>query len=112
MLSRLQKVVLPDELGPVMSTMGLRPLLFSQRAKMSSAICTIFFSCSASDTCISSDAYPRCMALFTSPALDSRMMMSQRVFSANMPNVLGWSTFSASRLGLFQSGMRSSSPCS
>ena len=56
MLSRLQNVVLPDELGPVMSTMGFRPLLFSQRSKMSSAICTIFFSCRASDTCISSDA--------------------------------------------------------
>ena len=52
------------------------------------------------------------MALFTSPAFDSRMMMSQRVFSANMPKVLGWSTFSASRVGLFQSGTRSNKPCS
>ena len=52
------------------------------------------------------------MALFTSPALLRRMMMSQRVFSANIPKVLGCATFSATWLGLFQSGTRSSSPSS
>ena len=44
MLSRLQKVVLPELLGPVMSTRR------GMRRAISSAICTIFFSCSASLT--------------------------------------------------------------
>ena len=110
--SRLQKVVLPELEGPVISTSLTGSLSRWKRRSISSAICTIFFSWRASLTWMSSEACPRITALFTSPALDNRMMMSQRVFSANISKVFGCGIFSASIEGLFQSGTLSNRPSS
>ena len=50
------------------------------------------------------------MALFTSPAFDRRMITSHFTFSANISKVCGISSFSASCMGLWRSGTRSSRP--
>ena len=65
--SRLEKVVLPDDEGPEMSTMRVPSSWY--RRVMSSAILLIFFSCRASATLMRSVAWRFSTTWFKSPML-------------------------------------------
>ena len=103
--SRLHVVVFPDDDGPA-SNMSFTPF----RLAISSAMRAIFFSCKASDTLMSSVAFPSLTISLKSPMVRTPMMSCQRWCSLNISNILSWCVISGSTPGFFRSGMRSSSP--